>query len=75
MMLEEGRQAVESAGISMLLVDQMEPAGGTIADCLKLPFVTICNALALNRDGILPCLLRGGFAIPGLAAPETEWVI
>ncbi len=60
MMLDEGREAVRSAGISMLLVDQMEPAGGTIADSLGLPFVTICNALALNRE-------------PGIPPPFTPW--
>jgi zeaxanthin glucosyltransferase len=60
MMLEEGPRAVRAAGISILLVDQMEPAGGTIADYLGLPFVTVCNALALNRE-------------PGIPPPFTPW--
>ena len=34
----------------MLLADQTEPAGGTVAEHLGIPFVTICNALALNRE-------------------------
>jgi zeaxanthin glucosyltransferase len=29
-------------------------AGGAVADYLGLPFVTICNALAINRDPIAP---------------------
>lgn len=47
-------QAVKAAGIDALIVDQMEPAGGAVADYLGLPFVTVCNALALNRDPVAP---------------------
>jgi zeaxanthin glucosyltransferase len=46
--------AVRRAGIDFLLVDQTEPAGGSVADHLGLPFVTVCNALALNRDPYVP---------------------
>ena len=40
--------------IDALLVDQMEPAGGAVADHLGIPFITVCNALAINRDPIAP---------------------
>jgi len=33
-----------------LVVDQVSQAGGTVADRLGLPWVTVCNALALNPD-------------------------
>jgi zeaxanthin glucosyltransferase len=46
--------AAVDAGVDALLVDQMEPAGGAVAQHLGLPFVTICNALAINRDPIAP---------------------
>ena len=46
--------AIRRLKIDALLVDQMEPAGGTVADHLGIPFITICNALALNRDPIAP---------------------
>ena len=46
--------AVKAAGVDMLLVDQTEPAGGSVAEHLGLPFVTICNALALNREPSIP---------------------
>ena len=36
--------------VDALLVDQMEPAGASVADYLQLPYVTVCNALALNRE-------------------------
>ncbi len=37
-----------------MLVDQAEPAGGSVAEMLGLPFITICNALALNREPRVP---------------------
>ena len=46
--------AIRQAGVDALLVDQMEPAGGTVAEHLGLPFVSICNALAINRDPVTP---------------------
>ncbi len=46
--------AVKSAHVDVLLVDQTEPAGGSVAEYLGLPFVTICNALALNREPAVP---------------------
>jgi zeaxanthin glucosyltransferase len=54
MMLRDGPAAIRNAGVEMLLVDQTEPAGGTIAEHLGLPFVTICNALMLNREADIP---------------------
>jgi MGT family glycosyltransferase len=37
-----------------LLVDQASPFGGTVADHLGLPFVTVCNALLLNEEPGVP---------------------
>jgi hypothetical protein len=49
-----------------LLVDQVTPAGNTVADSLGLPFVTVCNALAMNPDpavppGVMPWKYKRGF--------------
>ena len=46
--------AIRAAGVEALLVDQMEPAGGAVAERLGLPFVTVCNALLINRDPVAP---------------------
>ena len=46
--------AVRASGVDLLLVDQTQPAGGSVAQHLRIPFVTICNALALNREGPVP---------------------
>lgn len=46
--------AVRRAGVEVLLVDQMEPAGGAVAEHLGIPFVTVCNALAINTEAQVP---------------------
>jgi MGT family glycosyltransferase len=60
MMLREGPEAIRASQVSMLLVDQTEAAGGTIAERLGIPFITVCNALALNRE-------------PDVPPPFTSW--
>ncbi|VEP14266.1 Glycosyl transferase family 1 [Hyella patelloides LEGE 07179] len=54
--------AIQSAGIEALLVDQVSTAGGTIADKLELPYVTVCNALLVNREaGVPPYFTHWGY--------------
>ena len=54
MICRDAPSTIKAAGIEALLVDQTEPAGGTVAEYLGLPFVTICCALAVNREPNLP---------------------
>ncbi len=54
MVCRDGPAAIGRAHVDALLVDQMEPAGGAVAERLGLPFITICNALAINRDPVAP---------------------
>ena len=54
MICRDAPGCIRSAGIEALLVDQTEPAGGTVAEHLGLPFITICNALVLNREPDVP---------------------
>nr|AEQ20577.1 glycosyl transferase [uncultured bacterium CSLF42] len=51
---EEGPAAIRDAGVGCLLVDQTEPAGAAMADYLGIPFVSICNALIMNRGSEIP---------------------
>jgi zeaxanthin glucosyltransferase len=46
--LDQASNAIANAGVDALLVDQVSPAGETVAEMLNLPFVSIGNALALN---------------------------
>lgn len=52
--LQEAPQAIQAAGIEALLVDQLSPEGGTIAEFLGIPFVTVCSAVVLNGDINIP---------------------
>ncbi|AFY75970.1 glycosyltransferase, MGT family [Pleurocapsa sp. PCC 7327] len=54
-------KAIQKAGVEALLIDQLEPGGAAVAERLQLPFITICNALALNRE-------------PGIPPIFTHWV-
>ena len=40
--------------LDALVIDQVNPAAGTTAEIERLPFVQVCNALALNRDAACP---------------------
>ena len=51
-----------------MLVDQVTPAGETVAEILHLPFVSVCNALALNSDPALPPAVT-----PWRYRPGTIW--
>lgn len=46
--------AAQALGIEGLVVDQLDLAGGSVADFLKIPFITVCNALTQNREVDVP---------------------
>ncbi|MBV9386526.1 MAG: glycosyltransferase [Chroococcidiopsidaceae cyanobacterium CP_BM_ER_R8_30] len=54
--LQHAPKVVRAAGIDTLLVDQLSPAGGTIADYLDIPFISVSAALMINEDvSVPPC--------------------
>ncbi|MDQ2948797.1 MAG: glycosyl transferase family 1 [Acidobacteriota bacterium] len=52
--LKDGPGVVGRAAVDVLLVDQNEPAGATVAEHLKLPFLSACTSLPLNREPLIP---------------------
>ena len=52
--LREAPEAIKTIGIEALLVDQASFAGGTVAEYLEIPFVTVCSAVVLNREFSVP---------------------
>jgi zeaxanthin glucosyltransferase len=54
MLLREAPKAISAAGVELLLVDQTSFGGGTVADVLKLPFISVSCALMLNRESGIP---------------------
>ena len=45
---------LKSAGVELLLIDQVLYCGSTVADIAELPFITVCCALMLNQDANIP---------------------
>ena len=54
MYLREAPDRIKAAGIEALLVDQATPQGGTVAEYLGIPFVSVCCAIMLNREIHIP---------------------
>lgn len=54
MLFREAPEAIQAAGIEVLIVDQVSSAIATVADYLGLPFVTICNAMLIHREPTIP---------------------
>lgn len=54
MLCETLAAAVERLRIDALLADQMEAAGGLVAEALGLPFISIACALPVNREPGIP---------------------
>src|SRR5215470_1139565 len=56
MLFRDAPAAIRDEGVDCLLVDQIEMAGGTVADHLGLPFVSVAAALPVNLDASAPCV-------------------
>lgn len=54
MLCAELPDALRLRGVDVLLCDQMEAAGGIVAEALNMPFVSIACALPVNREPGLP---------------------
>ncbi|MFC5479918.1 glycosyltransferase [Massilia suwonensis] len=54
MLCRELPAAIETLRIDALLADQMEAAGGLVAESLGLPFVSVACALPVNREPGVP---------------------
>ena len=54
MYLRDAPEVIQAAGIKALLVDQTTPQGGTIAEYLDIPFVSVCCAIMLNQEIKVP---------------------
>jgi zeaxanthin glucosyltransferase len=52
--LRDAPQIMKTAGVEALLVDQVSSEGGTVADFLSIPFISICSAVMLNFEESIP---------------------
>jgi UDP:flavonoid glycosyltransferase YjiC (YdhE family) len=54
MLFRDAPAAIRDEGVDSLLVDQIEMAGGTVAEHLGLPFVSVAVAAPINLDASVP---------------------
>ena len=54
--LRDAPDLLKEAGVEALLVNQGSIEGGTVADIMGIPFVTVCSAVVLNREPYIPPL-------------------
>ena len=54
MIFRDAPDAIRAEGVNALIVDQIEQAGGTVAEHLGLPFVNVAAALPVNLDVSVP---------------------
>jgi zeaxanthin glucosyltransferase len=52
--LRDAPQVIKTVGIEALIVDQVAPQGGTVAEYLDIPFVSACGAMMLNGEISIP---------------------
>jgi MGT family glycosyltransferase len=68
MLFRDAPAAVRDEGIDSLIIDQIEFAGGTVAEHLGLPFVSVAAALPVNTDpSVPPCSIPWAHRV-GVAA-------
>lgn len=54
MLFASAPEAIRAAKIESLIIDQVSAAVSSVADLLKLPYVTVCSALLVNREPGVP---------------------
>ena len=54
LLLRDVPDIAKAIGVEAFLIDQITSVGGTIADYLDLPFVTICSTLVFNKESGIP---------------------
>jgi MGT family glycosyltransferase len=73
MLFRDAPAAIRDEGIDALIVDQIEMAGGTVAEYSGLPFVSAAAALPVNLDtSVPPCTLPWSHRV-GVGARFRNW--
>src|SRR5262245_8484270 len=74
MLFRDAPGAIRDERVDSLIVDQIEPAGGTVAEYLGLPFVSVAAALPVNLDPSAPPVNVPWPHRTGLGARLRNWV-
>jgi MGT family glycosyltransferase len=54
LLCRQAPEALRAIGADAVIADQLEAAGGLVAEHLRLPFVTVASALPINREAGVP---------------------
>src|SRR5215468_6476529 len=73
MLFRDAPAAIHDESINALVVDQIEMAGGTVADHLGLPFVSVAAALPVNLDPSVPPVTLPWAHRTGVRARLRNW--
>ena len=68
LLITDAPDRLRAAQVDLLLIDEVSPAAEAVAEVLRIPYVTICNALALRSDPALPPPICGWRYHPGRLA-------
>jgi len=63
--LRNGPERLRAAGVEAVVADQVSLDGVALADTLRLPFVTVCNMLAMQHESGVPPWVFGWRYRPG----------
>src|SRR5215471_7215123 len=74
MLFRDAPAAICDEGIDALIIDQVEMAGGTVAEHLGLPFVSAAAALPINLDASVPAPIFPWSHRVGGGARLRNWV-
>jgi hypothetical protein len=74
MIFRDAPAAIRDEGVNALIVDQIEPAGGTVAEHLGLPLVNVAAALPVNLDVSVPPVTFPWSHRSGLWARLRNWM-
>jgi MGT family glycosyltransferase len=71
--LRELPSLIKQAGVDALIVDQVSPEGGSVAELLDIPFVSCACALMINRDVSVPPFNTSWDYSPAKWAKVRNW--
>jgi MGT family glycosyltransferase len=74
MLFRDAPAAIRDEGIDSLIVDQIEMAGGTVAEHLGLPFVSAAAAMPINQDASVPPCIFPWPHRAGVGARLRNWL-
>jgi zeaxanthin glucosyltransferase len=63
--LRDAPEVLRRAGVEAVVVDQVSPAGAALADAQRVPFVMVCNAMAMHQEAAVPPGVLGWRYRPG----------